>query len=87
MLGDLLLISGEMMLQHVVEVAVQRHFVFADYLHDARNALVELPADINRLAAARIGRRIADKERFVILTSPFSTARILSRRSRNWTFV
>ena len=50
--GDFSLIGLEMVRQHVVDVAEQRHFVLADDPQDKLYPLVVLLADIDRLTDA-----------------------------------
>ena len=44
-----------MLLQHIVQVAIQREFVLTDNLHYPGYTLVKLLADIHRFAASGIG--------------------------------
>ena len=70
-----------MLLQHIVQVAIQREFVLTDNLHYPGYTLVKLLADIHRFAASGIGGGVPDKKTLVILAFPSSAASLLF-----WTF-
>ena len=59
-----------MLLQHIVQVAIQREFVLTDNLHYPGYTLVKLLADIHRFAASGIGGGVPDKKTLVILAFP-----------------
>ena len=61
-----------MLLQHIVQVAIQREFVLTDNLHYPGYTLVKLLADIHRFAASGIGGGVPDKKTLVILAFPSS---------------
>lgn len=63
-----------MLLQHIVQVAIQREFVLTDNLHYPGYTLVKLLADIHRFAASGIGGGVPDKKTLVILAFPSSAA-------------
>ena len=54
-----------MLLQHIVQVAIQREFVLTDNLHYPGYTLVKLLADIHRFAASGIGGGVPDKKTLV----------------------
>ena len=63
-----------MLLQHIVQVTIQREFVLTDNLHYPGYTLVKLLADIHRFAASGIGGGVPDKKTLVILAFPSSGA-------------
>lgn len=69
--GDFGLIGLEMVRQHVVDVAEQRHFVLADDPQDKLYPLVVLLADIDRFADACGDGRLFQKQRAVIRLPAF----------------
>ena len=71
-----------MLLQHIVQVAIQREFVLTDNLHYPGYTLVKLLADIHRFAASGIGGGVPDKKTLVILAFPSSAASLLFRSRR-----
>src|SRR5699024_6816619 len=79
---NFLLIGREMLLQHIVQVAIQREFVLTDNLHYPGYTLVKLLADIHRFAASGIGGGVPDKKTLVILAFPSSAAYRLFRSRR-----
>ena len=71
-----------MLLQHIVQVTIQREFVLTDNLHYPGYTLVKLLADIHRFAASGIGGGVPDKKTLVILAFPSSAASLLFRSRR-----